>query len=171
MTMLSRCSRAAAAVLLGAALAAYQARASEKPPQRGPGVPVRKDPFAPNTEIWKVLASIPRSVPTRQAAALSPRHPVYTELRGERSPSDAARERQPAALPPMRLLGLVEGGQLSAILRVGAGPSAQVVQAVPGTVVEYGAFTARVARIEPGRIVLAMWPEGEGEVMLTLDGS
>lgn len=137
------------------AAATTSQQGGDNKPALPPGVPTRANPFAPTPELERVKRSVPRPPPTPEAVADA--HDLYQELNPPKPPVqvvDDAGDTGGPPIPPMRVAGFVEGAQLSAILQIGSGVGGTYVQAIPGKVIRYGAFSYRVESLEQGKVTL-----------------
>ena len=106
-------------------------------PKKGAGVPVRGNPFAENTELKDVLASIPE--PPGQPKIVAQEHRLYQdELHTAKPVVDVSKDDQNDGppIPTMRVAGVVYGKQISATLQIGD----QYMQVTPGQMVEFIAY-------------------------------
>ena len=133
--------------------------AAEGPARKGPGVPSRANPFEPNSDLRRVIGSIPPPPPpAKPPVFLSPEVPLYEELRPPEPPQVAENDNDGPPIPPMRVAGIVFGSQVSATLQIGD----QYFQATPGKMLPEGNPIFRVDRVEQDRVILSRrWEEGQ----------
>jgi hypothetical protein len=113
-----------------------------------PGVPTRRNPFAPTTELRGVIASV------RVAQAAQPiaeAHPLYQELNPPKPQVQLATDDNDGPpVPAMRVSATVEGFQVAAILQMGD----QYFQVTPGKMIPDDNPVFRVEKIEKDKVLL-----------------
>jgi hypothetical protein len=129
---------------------------SEAPVSRPPGVPTRRNPFAENTELRQVIASIP---PDPEAPSIdAPAHHLWQELNPPQ-PSDPAADAVGGgpAVPAMRLSGVIIGHQVSALLDL----NGEHLHITPGKMIPEENPVFRVESIERDKAILTRrWEMG-----------
>lgn len=124
----------------------------------GPGVPIRKNPFAQNKELQKVLDSIPDPPPPPDVAAQA--HNIYVEELYKPKPVTQVgdqEENEGPPIPTMRVAGVVYGRQVSATLQIGQ----QYMQVTPGQMIPASNPVYRVESIEQDTVHLSRrWEMG-----------
>lgn len=120
--------------------------AQEPPRNQSPGVATRSNAFQENADLRKVIDSI-QEVPENVAAS----HNLYAEL----NPPDQRQqistdENEGPPVPPMRLVGVVFGRQLTGMLQMGS----EYIQVTPGKMIPSENPIYRVQRLEPDKVVL-----------------
>lgn len=132
---------------------------AKKAGESGPKPPNRANPFGPNTEIAKVMDSIPKPPELLDYPA---QQNIYGELHTPKPPKGASDndDLDGPPVPPMRLAGIIQGSdRLTAMLQMGSSfmavhPGQKVPDANEGPY--------RVDTIEPNRIMLSRrWEIGD----------
>jgi hypothetical protein len=127
-------------------------------PKKGPGVPVRNNPFAENKELKDVLDNIPAIAGPPEVTAQE--HRIYQdELYKPKPPVqvDDQDDREGPPIPTMRVAGVVYGKQVSATLQIGE----QYMQVTPGQMIPASNPLYRVDRIEQETVHLSRrWEMG-----------
>ncbi len=121
-----------------------------------PGVPGRKNPFSATKEVSDILRTID---PYKPPADIGPQHGLYDDLnpRAKQKKIDSDENDGPA-VPPMRLLGVVLGAQISGLLQMGS----EYIPIRPGMMIPEGRPTYRVERIESDKVLLVnRWEIGD----------
>lgn len=143
---------------------------------QAPGVPTRKNPFVPNSDLKRVIGSIPPPPTRPEAVVVAPELDVYKELyTPENEPlvsGDESTDGPP--IPPMRVAGVIFGNRAgpTATLQMGE----QFIQVTPGKMIPEGNPVYRVERIEQDKVVLTRrWEmagrEGVQRIEVSLAGS
>lgn len=133
--------------------AAPQAAAQPAPPNQPPGVSTRSNAFTENKDLRDVIASV-QTPPENVAAS----HSLYAELNPpEARPQISTDDQEGPPPPPMRLVGVIYGSVLSAMLQMGS----EYIRIKPGAMIPSENPVYRVERIEPDKVILTRrWEMG-----------
>jgi hypothetical protein len=121
--------------------------------RKGPAPAKGQNPFNPNPELKAVVDSVP------DMAEQAPIPALYDEI-GPRKPPirELGEGLEGPPVPPMRVAGIVEGQQISAIMEIGAA----WIQVTPGKMIPEGNPVYRVESVERDKVVLTRrWEIGD----------
>jgi len=169
---------AAAPVTGGAPRAGGQTPGTDKPPKsKGPGVPVRRNPFGMNTELKTAYNNIPEIAQPRFKDPLAEQHLLWQELQAEnpKVTTTGVTEGEDAPgppVPPMRVAAIQRGAQVACIIQIGS----EYFHATPGKMIPDQTPVYRVEQIENDKAVLTRRWEDQGKkgvqrIEVSLQGS